>query len=145
MKRYKFSQHLDAPVIDLTVGEVLQPETVEDKPNEVFGMIYGSDPLTGRPRSDLGTYMSENANPVVRDFVERQLRQDFSGKVVKAPDGLTDVDIAYLTKDRNETIEDYSLRVRGYLNKQKATFGELSARQRVREAVKSRKSNVESK
>lgn len=144
MKRYKFSQCADAPIVDYSLGEPIIPEKIENNPNEVFNMIYAPDPLTGRPRSDLGTYLSENTSPVVRDFIERQLRQDFSANISKTPDGISDSDIIYLTKDKNETLSDYQERVKAYLYRQKDTFqklkvAEINAKKRVT------KSKVESK
>ena len=119
MKRYKFSQVADYKDIDTSIGEPLKVEKLEQENNEVFRMIYAPDPLTGRPRSDLGTYLGENTSPVVRDFIERQLRTDFSGNVSSVPDGISESDIAYLTKDKNETVSDYQVRVQKYMMRQK--------------------------
>lgn len=122
MKRYKFSQHegLDNLVVSsIHLKSNPFPEDKVEK-NEVFSMIFAPDPLTGRPRSDLGLYMSENTSPLVRDFVERNLRTDFSSKSVPAPEGVSDSDVAFLTRGRDETVEDYLSRTRNYINDQRS-------------------------
>lgn len=144
MKRYKFSQCADAPVVDYSLGEPIIPEKVENNENEVFNMIYAPDPLTGRPRSDLGTYLSENTSPVVRDFIERQLRQDFSGNTSTIPDGISDSDILYLTKDKNETVSDYQERVKAYMLRQKDSFQKIKSAE-INAKKRFSKSKVESK
>ena len=94
---------------------------VSDKDN-VFGMIYAPDPLTGRPRSDLGTYLSENTNPLVRDFIERQLRTDFSQYNANVPADIDAGTIALLTRDRKETVEEYVGRVNSYADLNKRIY-----------------------
>lgn len=104
------------------VDKKLLPKTdVSDKDN-VFGMIYAPDPLTGRPRSDLGTYLSENTNPLVRDFIERQLRTDFSQYNANVPADIDAGTIALLTRDRNETIDEYVGRVNSYADLNKRIY-----------------------
>lgn len=126
MKRYKFSQVADYKDIDTSIGEPIIVEKPAKENNEVFRMIYAPDSLTGRPRSDLGTYLGDNTSPVVRDFIERQLRTDFSGNVSSVPDGISDADIAYLTKDKNETVSDYQNRVQKYMMRQKVAVKRAS-------------------
>lgn len=94
---------------------------VSDKDN-VFGMIYAPDPLTGRPRSDLGTYLSENTNPLVRDFIERQLRTDFSQYNQNVPSDIDEGTIALLTRDRKETVEEYVSRVNKYADLNRSVY-----------------------
>lgn len=104
------------------VDKKLLPKTdVSDKDN-VFGMIYAPDPLTGRPRSDLGTYLSENTNPLVRDFIERQLRTDFSQYNQNVPADIDEGTIALLTRDRTETVEEYVGRVNSYADLNKRIY-----------------------
>lgn len=128
MKRVIFANQLGilgnpCLIIDLSpVDEKLFPKTdVSDKDN-VFGMIYAPDPLTGRPRSDLGTYLSENTNPLVRDFIERQLRTDFSQYNANVPADIDAGTIALLTRDRKETLEEYVSRVNSYADLNKRIY-----------------------
>ena len=104
-----------------TDKKLLPQVDVSDKDN-VFGMIYAPDPLTGRPRSDLGTYLSENTNPLVRDFIERQLRTDFSQYNSNVPADVDAGTIALLTRDRKETIEEYVSRVNSYADLNKRIY-----------------------
>lgn len=139
MKRYQFSQYDSCPVVDYKNGDSLPVEDFKVENDNVFRLIYAPDPLTGRPRSDLGVYLSENTSPVVRDFIERQLRTDFSGRVPKVPEGLSDNDIAYLTKDSAETVDDYCSRVSDYLHMQKESYGRAMARKRAIEVARKRR------
>lgn len=120
------------------------PSYPTDEKDNSFKLIFAPDELTGRPRSDLGTYFSENTNPLVRDFIERQLRTDFTKGSVAVPEGVSDTDIAYLTRDNKETLEDYTSRVNSYLYRQQQSYGESVARQRVREAIKKRSVEIKS-
>ena len=122
MKRYAFSQHVGLPTLSPVenINEKDIPKLEPSKDSSVFRIIFARDPITGRCRSDLGTYLTDETNPLVRDFIERQLRTDFSGKVSKTPDGLSDYDIAYLTRDRAETVDDYVKRVNNYCLAQRA-------------------------
>lgn len=123
MKRYYFSQYtgLEDLLVKPSSADPLE-KPVNANQNEVFNLIYGADPVTCRPRSDLGTYLGDNTNPLVRDFIERQLRTDFSGNSAAVPDGLTDADLAVLTRDTKETVEEYSARLNSYMGVQKEIF-----------------------
>lgn len=150
MKRYKFSQ---VSCLD-NILETNQPfdvtklqgsETSKKKSDgSVFKIIFADDPVTGRPRSDLGTYLTDETNPLVRDFIERQLRQDFNGKIPSIPDGISDRDLAILTKDRFESIDEYVKRVNQYCQAQKqkvqTTLKRAAIRKRELEIRNSRKS-----
>lgn len=139
MNRVKFSQHQGLNCIELPYIECEpQPKVEETKSSEgVFDIIFANDPLTGRPRSDLGTYMTDNCNPLVRDFIDRNLRNDFSQGEVKVPDGISDTDVHYLTRDRLETDVDYINRVNRYMLVQRQRFQNIKARKAVNAAAKS--------
>lgn len=141
MKRYKFSQVacLDNiletnELVDLS--QLKGSESSKKKSDSsVFKIIFADDPVTGRPRSDLGTYLTDETNPLVRDFIERQLRQDFNGKSQSIPEGISDRDLAILTKDRFESIDEYVKRVNQYclVQKQKVQTTLKRAEMRKRE------------
>lgn len=127
MKRYSFSQNagvaqlVSIPVIN-PFQEMSKIEKDSQNKDSVFNMIYAPDSVTGIPRSDLGTYLTEETNPLVRDFIERQLRNDLSAKTVSPPKEISDYEIAYLTRDRNEPIGEYVSRVNQYCARQKAQY-----------------------
>lgn len=124
MKRYSFSQY--DGIVDLALPfeecEPVEHPTDKKDSDSVFELIFANDPLTSRPRSDLGTYLTDNTNPLLRDFIERNLRNDMSGRDGKVPDGISDEDIHYLTRDRLETDVEYIGRVNRYMNVQKQRF-----------------------
>lgn len=124
MKRYSFSQYDGIVNLELPFEECEPVERPSDKKDAdgVFELIFANDPLTSRPRSDLGTYLTDNTNPLLRDFIERNLRNDMSGHDLKVPDGISDDDIHYLTRDRSETDVEYIGRVNRYMNVQKQRY-----------------------
>lgn len=124
MKRYSFSQYDGIVNLELPFEECEPVERPSDNKDAdgVFELIFANDPLTSRPRSDLGTYLTDNTNPLLRDFIERNLRNDMSGRDVKVPDGISDEDIHYLTRDRSETDVEYIGRVTRYMNVQKQHY-----------------------
>lgn len=94
------------------------PESVKSESDHVFDMIFAPDPVSGLPRNDIGVFLNDKTSPTVRDFIQSQLHQDLSGKRVAVPDGISDDDIASLTRDSKETIEEYSSRVNAYMKNQ---------------------------
>lgn len=125
MKRYKFSQvscldNILETKESVDLSQLKGSESSKKKSDSsVFKIIFADDPITGRPRSDLGTYLTDETNPLVRDFIERQLRQDFNGNNMSIPDGISDRDLAILTKDRFESIDEYVKRVNQFCQAQK--------------------------
>lgn len=140
MKRYKFSQYEGIDLISPFVN--IPEENVQPSKDEgVFQLIYAADPVTGRARSDLGTYMSENTNPLVREFIEKQLRTDFSHNSVPVPDGINERDIIALTRDSKETVDSYVGRINAYMMSQKVSVQQAQRRADVarRKAVLDKK------
>jgi hypothetical protein len=139
MKRYAYSQHFG--LVSLTPSVAVDEKDLipieQPKEASVFRIIFARDPITGRLRSDLGTYLTDETNPLVRDFIERQLRTDFSGQVVKTPEGISDSDIALLTRDRSETVDDYVKRVNAYCLQQRVNVQANQRKAAIRERIKS--------
>lgn len=141
MKRYKFSQvscldNILETKESVDLSQLKGSESSKKKSDSsVFKIIFADDPVTGRPRSDLGTYLTDETNPLVRDFIERQLRQDFNGKSQSIPEGISDRDLAILTKDRFESIDEFVKRVNQYclVQKQKVQNTLKRAEMRKRE------------
>ena len=123
MKPYKFSQYSDLRHLshNLPLPEDQVPKLNSSKEDNVLNIIFAIDPVTGRPRSDLGTYLTDETNPLIREYIERQLRTDFtSSSSVNVPEGISDDDLVTLTRDRSETVDDYVKRVNDYCLRQRS-------------------------
>lgn len=91
-------------------------------------VIYSVNPSLGYPQGDLAIWMSQNANPEIKAFIEQNLvRQvgeqsslemstDLQNHLRSA---ITDEDIANFYRRKDETSSEYSERIYGYLQNMK--------------------------
>lgn len=110
-------------------------ECVGNKPAEVvkrnplLDLIFAPDDR-GALLGDIYHYLGENTNPEVRQFIEQQLLRENNGSSssLSIPDDvlnkmkstITDDDIAFFSRDHNETPEQYAYRVGKYFAEEKA-------------------------
>lgn len=89
----------------------------------IFKYIYGTDPVTGHPIGDLSVYLGDDANPEIRNFIERQLMQlrndvhsdtSMPTEVVNKFRTLSDDDVARFSRNHDETRDEYADRLRAY-------------------------------
>lgn len=83
-----------------------------DEKEKVFDLIYAPDPLTGLPQNALGVFLSENTSPVVRQFIEANMKMSESNPPL--PEGVTDKDVEFCVRHRNESLTDYVQRMNQY-------------------------------
>lgn len=88
---------------------------VRRDPNEqLFDVVFAVNPVTRLPQGDIALFMSENTSPDIKRFIEMQLHKPMHlDPDVKAADlpNVSDDDIAYFTRNVNESIADYRQRV----------------------------------
>lgn len=86
---------------------------VEYSPSDsLLSVIYAVDERTGLPSGDLQYFVSDKANPTVKQFILDNLMCDISSaRNIKNPSGLTDDALLELSRGSNETIDDYVLRL----------------------------------
>lgn len=89
---------------------------------ELLDMIYSIDSRTGMPKGDLAVFMNGDANPEIRDFIQKNLMMEMStgdGQGLVMNDALrnsftkniTDDDIAEFSRNANETSDEYAKRI----------------------------------
>ena len=78
----------------------------------VLDEIFEVDPVTGFPRGDIQYYLSASGNPQVKQWLETNILQPrMSANSIMQ--GLSDDLIAEMSQRKNESLEDYTARVRG--------------------------------
>lgn len=118
------------PVLSIT-GNCIDVQAQNDVPlklKQLVDVIYAVNPKLGYPQGDLAIWLSDNANPEIKDFIQRNLQMNpgESSSVEMSTDlqnllknAITDDDIAAFSRRRDETSEEYSDRIYGYLQDMK--------------------------
>lgn len=104
----EFEDILDSDFPIENYNEVL-PER-DDSNKSLFDLVFSVNPRTRLPDGDLAVYMSANTSPEVKRFIEMQLHNpsNTSGDVPFGDYGeISDDDIAFFTRSRNESVSDY--------------------------------------
>ena len=97
--------------------EVKDTEVVMDSvpDDSLLKIIYARDARTGLPVGDLTYFVSDKANPEVKQFILQNLMQDTSGAANPSVPAGMDPDLAIeLTRSATETYEDYVNRLQNY-------------------------------
>lgn len=103
---------------------------VKASDSQLLDYIYAVDPVSGIPQGDLAIYLGDKANPEIKSFIELNLL-----KPIESPEGLshlpTDVtnqfkslsddDIAFFSRNHDESKEEYSDRIKLFFLKEKET------------------------
>lgn len=104
----------------LTEEELYKPiprNVVESQPdpnNELLGIIFAPDPVTGVPRSDIACMLSRDTSPQVSQFIRDTLMSPRPSNGVH----VDDADLALEgMKRRTESIDEYAERLRVLANK----------------------------
>lgn len=104
------------------------PETKKNNP--LMDLIFCPDE-NGFLDGDLSHFLNDKTNPEIKAFIESQLlleNSDSSSSSLSIPDDvlnkmkstISDDDIAFFSRDHNETPEQYAYRVGKYLHEEKA-------------------------
>lgn len=131
-----------SPAKELKIVEPSCPE-VSDDVRQLLDYIFGTDPNTGLPTGDLAIYLGKDSNPQVRDFIERNLMiENPSNKgsfdlptdvVNRFRSVITDDDIAFFSRNGNETREEYSDRLKLYFKNERELRVKNSRNQKLKE------------
>lgn len=117
---------------------------IRNKFDDLLDIIYSIDPRTGTPRGDLAVFMSKDANPEIRDFIQQNLMMEMpnvegSGLVMSDAlrnsftKNITDDDIAEFSRNAGETSEDYAKRLSDKVHNMRLSY------QRERETARLRR------
>ena len=94
------------------------PEPITDA-ERLFMTIYSVNPRTHLPDGDIAMFMSSNTAPEIRDFIAKNLMQDYGAQVDGAKyDGIDDDTLAMYTRNQGESYQDYRDRMYGVVYRQ---------------------------
>ena len=94
------------------------PEPITDA-ERLFMTIYSVNPRTHLPDGDIAMFMSDNTAPEIRDFISKNLMQDYGSLVDGAKyDGVDDDTLAMYTRNQGESLQDYRDRMYGVVYSQ---------------------------
>lgn len=106
-----FEQILDNEVVEVKA----KLHTVERKKPEssLFDLVFAVNPDTGLPQGDIAVYMSKNTSPEVKRFIELNLHSPVGSSDASYSDfsNLSDDDIAFYTRGRDESVQSYRQRL----------------------------------
>lgn len=128
-KMFEFSKRLE----NLSGGYLEESPKIDNTPDvrnsdsQLLDYIYALDPVTSLPCGDLAIYLGDKANPEIRNFIEMNLLQPL------APDGgsnmpddvvnkfrtLSDDDVAFFSRSKSESREEYADRLKLYFVQEK--------------------------
>lgn len=94
--------------------------------NDLFDVIYGLDPDTKLPKGDILMYVSARTSPEVRQFILDNLMSPNNVRNT-VPAGNDDL-ILELTRGKDESSQDYALRVSQVFQDSKKELVESSAK-----------------
>ena len=128
-KMFEFSTRLE----NLSDGYLEETKKIEEntdvrnKDSQLLDYIYALDPVTSLPCGDLAIYLGDRANPEIRYFIEMNLLQplapeagsDMPDEVVNKFRTLSDDDIAFFSRSKIETREEYADRLKLYFVQEK--------------------------
>ena len=119
---FLFSQRFITPPMRVLKSRVID-EDVHDPNQALLDMIFAVDESTGLPQGDLSVFLGDKANPEIRNFIQSQLLQEcsdvnglsgLSTDVTNKFRELSDDDVAFFSRNHDESREEYADRLRLY-------------------------------
>ena len=99
------------------VDAVIEPSpdlVVESDLKQIFDEIFSVDPISGNPRGDIAYFLSKDANPQVKAFIESALFTQRSEDYMFDSDKFNDDLIVEYSRKDNESVKDYASRLASY-------------------------------
>ena len=111
--RFDYARNYDPSLSNPEKSSVKIADEVEHKPKDtLLSVIYAPDVRTGLPTGDIQYYVSDKANPDVKQFILQNLMMDVSSaRNVTNPSGLSDDALLELSRSSNETFDQYISRL----------------------------------
>lgn len=128
-KMFDFSTRLE----NLPDGYLDEKSKTEETPDvrnsdsQLLDYIYALDPVTSLPCGDLAIYLGDKANPEIRNYIEMNLLQPLApdsgsnmpDEVVNKFRTLSDDDVAFFSRFKSESREEYADRLKLYFVQEK--------------------------
>ncbi len=113
---YSHLQGLDSAEV---VSPSKEPAVINKRESDlVLDLVFAPDKRTGLPSSDISVYLAANTPPQVRDFIKSNIFGDGFTRPA-ALEGIDDDVLHELTRHSDETVDDYSLRLSAFMQKEK--------------------------
>ena len=108
----KFAAYANLDEVPTNFPQDPEFELDETALKQVLEEIFAVDPVTGFPRGDIQYYLSSSGNPQVKQWLENNiLKPRMSAN--STMQGLSDDLIAEMSQRKDESLDDYTVRVRG--------------------------------
>lgn len=105
IKSHEDAGYLDSPALDI-------PEDNMKPKDSLLSVIYAPDSRTGLPTGDLTYYVSDKANPQVKQFILDNLLMDVSAaKNPAIPEGIDSTLAFDLMRKQGEGVQEYAERL----------------------------------
>lgn len=125
-ERFDFARRVDDSICEVKVQSFKPSEHASTPMDSILSVIYSPDPVSGLPVGDIGFYVSDKANPEIKQFILSQLLVDTSQAANPvAPKGLSDSDILLLSRQSGESNDQYMARLNGEVDNFKRISDEL--------------------
>ena len=100
--------------------EVIDVDTKLSATDNILRVIYAPDPRTNLPTGDLNYWVSDSVSSEIKEFIKANLFMDVSSaKNIHAANGLSDEDILALSRQPNESVEEYASRLNNSIQRDK--------------------------
>lgn len=112
-KRFDYARNYDSSLSNPEKPSSVTVDELEQNPKDtLLSVIYAPDVRTGLPTGDIQYYVSDKANPDVKQFILQNLMMDVSSaKNITNPSGLSDDALLELSRNSNETPDQYISRL----------------------------------
>lgn len=95
----------------------------------VCALVFAPNKKTGLPSSDISVYLASNTPIQVREFVKQNIFGEGLERVGGSSE-LEDVDLHFLVRGSDETVDDYTSRVSSYMLNEREKVQQSFARLR---------------
>ena len=92
----------------------------------ILDEIFAVDPVSGFPRGDIAYYLSKDGNPQVKQWIEAHLLQPRMTGNQTLKDVSDDL-IVEMSRQRDESVEDYQSRLMSIYDAAKSDYEKLTA------------------
>lgn len=144
--RFDYSRNFKEVNHDIPEPEIPEPDDGCKSPQDsLLSIVYGRDERTGLPIGDLQYYVSDKANPQIKEFILANLMNDVSAaQNVAAKYNISDDDILALSIQKDETLADYVERLNTSIERDKWLMDEYKKQSKQSVSVSSGDSSVSS-
>lgn len=113
-KYFDFAKRFDTVILSENTKVVCEDIPVGDKTkstDSLLKLVYAKDNRTNLPSGDLQYFVSDKANPKVKQFILDNLMMDVSFAKTPTNSDLSDDDLLLFSRQKDESLEQYMNRL----------------------------------